>query len=328
MHLRILSAHDVREALPMSEAIDAMRVAFREVATGNARIPLRTPLRTDGGVVLFMPGYLESSGGLAQKIGSVYNENPDRGLPAITGLVVVLDSETGVPLAVLEGGALTAIRTGAAAGLAADLLARPDSRVLAQFGAGGMAYDHVRAILAVRPIREVRIVSRSGQSCRRLAERLREEGVNAFSVRDPGQAIRGADIITCVTPSLEPLFRDEDVSPGAHINLMGAYTPEMQEAPARTVMRARVFIDQLEAALAEAGDLLKPLAANQVEQTHFQRTIGDLLLGKVQGRTSDDEITLFKSVGLAAQDVAAAARALARAEAKGLGIRVEMKGDT
>ncbi|NOX62316.1 MAG: ornithine cyclodeaminase [Chloroflexi bacterium] len=319
MKLRILSANDVRAALPIEQAIEAMRVAFREIASGGAHIPLRTSLRTGAGVTLFMPGYLETSGGLAQKIVSVYNENPSRGLPAISGLVIVLDPRTGSPLAVLEGGALTAIRTGAAAGLATDLLARPNSHVLAQFGAGGMAYDHVAAVVAVRPIEEVRIVSRSGQSCKRLAQRLRAEGINAFSVQDAAEAVREADIITCVTPAGQALFRDEDVKSGAHINLMGAYTPDMQEAPAETVARAHVFIDQLEAALAEAGDLLKPLAEGRIERSHFQRTLGDLLLGRVPGRSSNEEITLFKSVGLAAQDVAAAARALTYAEAKGLG---------
>ena len=324
MQLRLLSAADVRRALPMTEAIAAMRVAFAEIASGAAQAPLRASIVTAAGVTLFMPGYLAESGGLAQKIVSIYPDNPTRNLPTINGLVIVLDPATGLPQALLDGGALTAIRTGAAAGLATDLLARPDSRVLALFGAGAQAYDQVMAVAAVRPLTEARIVSAHGRSCRDLAARLQTEGLQAFSVREPAAAIRGADIISCATTSTEPLFDDADVAPGVHLNLSGAYTPAMQEAPPATVARARVFIDQLDAALAEAGDLLKPLAAGVIPQSHFATTLGDLILGRVSGRQSAAEITLFKSVGLAVQDVAAAARALARAETENLGALVTL----
>ncbi|RME82803.1 MAG: ornithine cyclodeaminase [Caldilineae bacterium] len=324
MLIRLLSAADVRQALPMSEAIAAMRVAFAEMAAGTARVPLRTSLSTGRGVTLFMPGYLAGSNSLAQKVVSVYAGNAERGLPVINGVVLVLDSETGVPRAILDGGTLTAIRTGAAAGLATDLLARPDCRVLALFGAGGQAYDQVQAVLAVRPIRQVRILSRSGRSCQALARRLREEGIDAISMRDPATAIRDADIISCATPATEPLFADADVPDGAHINLVGAFTPQMQEAPPETVARARVIVDDVEAALEEAGDLLKPLGAGLIDREHFSTTLGDLLAGRAPGRQSDQEITLFKSVGLAAQDVAAAAQALQIAETRDLGVLVEL----
>lgn len=324
MHLRILSAADVRAALPMPAAIEAMREAFAQLTQGRAEVPLRTPVHTPAGVTLFMPGYLAGSGDLAQKIVSIYPDNQALGLPVINGLVIVLDPATGVPRAILDGGTLTAIRTGAASGLATDLLARPESRVLALFGAGGQAYDQVAAVRAVRPIEEVRIVSARGERCVALAGRLQREGLAARSVRDPAEAVRGADIIACATPSREPLFRDEDVAPGTHINAVGAFTPEMQEMPPGTVARAYVVIDQLEAALAEAGDLLKPLAAGLIEQHHFETTLGEVVLGQARGRSSPTEITLFKSVGLAAQDVAAAGRALARAEAEGLGTVVQL----
>jgi alanine dehydrogenase len=325
MPLRILSASDVRAALPMPTAIEAMRDAFVQIATGQVEAPLRSSVRTPGGVTLFMPGYLAAGeGSLAQKIVSVYPGNETLGLPVLHGLVVVLDPRTGVPRGILDGGALTAIRTGAAAGLATDLLARPESRVLALFGAGGQAYDQASAVRAVRPIEEIRIVSLHGRRCAALAGRLRQAGHAARSVRDPAEAVRGADVITSATPSRTPLFRDADVAPGAHLNAVGAYTPEMQEIPPETVARARVVIDQLEAALAEAGDLLKPLAAGLISQRHFETTLGEVALGKAPGRRSPEEITLFKSVGLAAQDVAAATRALAAAEVAGLGTVVEL----
>lgn len=324
MKIRILTAQDLRQHVPMAEIIDAMRVAFTEVAAGSADMPLRTPLPTANGVTLFMPAYLRQSDSLAQKIVSVYPPNTGIGLPVINGLVLVLDPATGLPLALLDGGVLTAMRTGAAAGLATDLLARPDSRVLALFGAGGMAYDQVAAVRAVRDIAEVRIVSANGQRCQDLAARLQAEGVAAHSVRTAAQALAGADIVSCVTPSTRPLFTDADIAPGLHINLSGAFTPEMQEAPPETIARASIYIDQSDAALAEAGDLLKPLAAGLIERAHFARTLGDLLLGRVAGRRSSAEITLFKSVGLAAQDAAAARRALDLAEAEGLGRLIEL----
>jgi alanine dehydrogenase len=324
MQLRILSASDIRAALPMVAAIAAMREAFRQLALGQAEMPPRVAVSTSHGVTLFMPGYLAGTGGLAQKIVSVYPGNAEAGLPVLSGLVIVLDAATGLPRAILEGGALTALRTGAAAGLATDLLARPESRVMALFGAGGQAYDQVAAVRAVRPITELRIVSRQGFRCAALAERLREEGLAARAVHDATEALRGADVITCATDSRSPLFYDEDVPPGAHINAIGAFTPEMQEVPPATVARARVVIDQMEAALAEAGDLLLPLAAGLIREDHFATTLGDVVIGKAPGRRSAAEITLFKSVGLAVQDVAAAACALERAEAAEVGRVVEM----
>lgn len=324
MPLRILSAADLRRVLPMTAAIAAMRTAFAEVAAGTAQVPLRTALSTPHGLSLFMPGYLAQSRGLAQKVVSVYNGNPAQGLPAITGLVIVLDPVTGLPRGLMDGGTLTAIRTGAAAGLATELLARPESHILALFGAGGMAYDQVWAVAAVRPLTEIRIVSRHGESARRLAARLQEEGLPAQAVADPAAAVRGADIVSCITPSRTPLFADADIAPGTHLNLSGAYTPEMVEAPAATIVRSRIFVDQVEACMAEAGDLLQPLAAGLITADHFRTTLGDVILGRAAGRRTATEITVFKSVGLAAQDVAAACLALARAEAEGIGTLVEL----
>ncbi len=323
MKLRILSAGDVRQALPMNDAIAAMRVAFAEHARGDAHSPLRTHLQTEGGMSLFMPAYLPQIGALAQKIVSVFPQNPTRGLPTINGVVVVLNPDTGEVRALLEGGALTAIRTAAASGLATDLLARPESRVLALIGAGGQAYDQVQGVLAVREIAEVRIASKSGVSAEHLAQQLREEGVDARAV-GVREAVQGADIITTVTNSTAPVFLDADVKPGAHINLMGAYTRDMQEAPASTILRARVFVDDVMAAAHEAGDIIKPIRANLYSTNDLAGTLGQLVLGEVAGRQTDDEITIFKSVGLAVQDAAAAARAIDRAEEMELGVVVEM----
>jgi len=318
MEIRILSAQDVRLALSMPAAIDAMRMAFSELAGNVVQSPQRLAIETQAGVALFMPAFLQESQTLAQKIVSVFPGNSGRGLPTITGLVIVLDAETGAPLALLEGGALTSIRTGATSGLATELLARPDSRILALIGAGGQAYDQVRAVMAVREIDEVRIVSMGGQSAKALAHRLQTEGVNAWATKTR-EAVQGADIITTVTTSTTPVFLDADVAPGAHINLVGAYTPEMQEAPAATIIRSRVFVDDVMAAVHEAGDIIKPIRANLYSTQELAGTLGELVLGLVEGRVSQSDITIFKSVGLAVQDAAAAGLALRLAEEKGLG---------
>jgi len=323
MTLRILTADDIRQALPMPAAINAMRQAFSELARGQAQMPKRMVINTPAGDTLFMPAFLPESGALAQKIVSVFPENAGRGLPTINGLVVVLDAETGAVKALLEGSTLTAIRTGAASGLATKLLARTNSQILAMIGAGGQAYDQIRAVLAVRDIFEVRITSKSGRSAEKLARRLQAEGINARAT-DTREAVQGADIITAATDSNTPVFLDADVAPGTHINLVGAYTRDMQEAPASTIMRARVFVDDVMAAAHEAGDIIKPIRANLYSTNDLAGTLGELLLGKVSGRASDEEITVFKSVGLAVQDAAAAARALAAAEKKGLGNVIEM----
>lgn len=324
MQLRILSALDVRTALPMSEAIEAARDAFTQIALGQSDIPLRVALKSLHGSLLCMPGHLTRDPALALKVVSIFPNNPAMGLPYISGLVLVFDTQTGQPRTLLDGATLTALRTGAATGLATDLLARPQSRIVVLFGAGAQAYDQVAGVRAVRPISEVRIRSLDGRHSEALAERLRAEGLEAHSVQDSKAALRGADIVLCATTSRTPLFADADVPDGAHINAIGAYTPEMQEVPPETVTRARVVVDDKESALAEAGDLLKPLAEGRVGPEIFETALGDVVLGRVAGRRSVEEITLFKSVGLAAQDVAAAARALERAEEEDIGTVVEI----
>jgi ornithine cyclodeaminase len=322
MKIRVLSAVDVRAALPPAAAREAAREAFACLARGEADLPLRAQLTTPDGVMLFMPG--GAAGALAQKIVGVFPRNSARGLPTINGLVLVFDPATGAPRALLEGGALTAIRTGAASGLATDLLARPDCHTLALFGAGGQAYDQARAVCAVRDIREIRIVSARGQRCRELAKRLRAEGLRARAVASAAEALDGADVVCCATTSRAPLFDDSQLAAGAHLNAAGAYTPDMQEVPPATVRRARIVIDDPDAARAEAGDLLKPLADGLIDESCFAVTLGDVVANRAPGRQTPDEITLFKSVGLAVQDVVAAAAAVARAEADGLGKLVEL----
>ncbi len=329
----ILSAADVRDLVPMAEAIRLMGVAFAELSAGRAQSPLRTPLHdaARGSDTLFMPAAVPALGGLGLKVVSVYPSNAARGLPTILALVALLDAETGRPLALLDGTFLTALRTGAVSGKATELLARPDAATLLCIGAGAQAFTQVWAVCTARPgIARVLVHSRTPERAGRLVARLRDElpeiGALASVVPSGGlpDAVGAADVICTATSSPTPVFDDAWLRPGAHINAVGAYTPAMQELPAATVARARVVVDAVEAALTEAGDLVIPLRDGLISRAHLETELGQVVGGARPGRTAPDEITLFKSVGNAVQDIAVARFAVERAEAAGRGQRVEL----
>ncbi len=325
--LRMLSRDDVRRALPMREAVEAMKRAFAQLSRGQAILPLRValPVERHNGVTLFMPGYLAGDDRMAIKIVSVFNDNPARGLPLIHALVVVVDAGTGVPAAVMDGTYLTALRTGAASGAATDLLARAEVETAAVFGAGVQGRTQLEAVCAVRPIRTAWVYDldpgRATAYAEEMAARL---GVPVLVASSPAEAVRQADVICTATTSATPVFDDADLRPGTHINAVGAYTPQMQEVPAETVARARVVVDHREASLAEAGDLIIPLRQGLIAEDHIWAELGEIAAGLKPGRTDPDQITLFKSVGVAVQDVAAAAAVLAAAERLGLGVEVSL----
>jgi ornithine cyclodeaminase/alanine dehydrogenase-like protein (mu-crystallin family) len=327
----ILSAADVRELVPMGEAIRLMGIAFAELSAGRAHSPLRTPIpdAERGGVSLFMPAAVPALGGLGLKVVSVYPTNAARGLPTILAIVALLDAETGQPLAILDGTFLTALRTGAVSGKATELLARPDARTLLCIGAGAQAFTQVWAACTARPgIERILITSRTRARAEGLVARLRDElpelGARASVVDDLHAATAQADVICAATSATMPVFDDADLRPGTHINAVGAYTHAMQEVPAATVVRARVVVDAVEAALAEAGDLVRPLEAGLVDRAHLETELGQVVAGTRPGRTSPDQITLFKSVGNAVQDIAVARFAVERAEATGRGQRAAL----
>jgi ornithine cyclodeaminase len=331
--LRVLSGADVRLAVTMAEAIEAVREAYVQLSSGQAVVPLRTPVpvregRERAGVTLFMPAYLSSSEALGAKIVSVFPGNVHHGLPTIHALVVVVDAETGRPVAVMDGTYLTALRTGAASGVATDLLARRDVHTAAIFGAGAQARTQLEAICAVRTVERVWVYdSDHGAAAGYAAEMSRRGGHIPGALRvagSPAEAVREAGVICTATTSAQPVFDDADVQPGTHINGIGSYTPHMQEVPAATVARARVVVDSRSASLAEAGDLLIPLAQGLIGQDHIAGEIGEIAAGRVAGRTAAEEITFFKSVGVAVQDVAVAQLVLRRAAERGLGTEVEL----
>ena len=322
MQIRILSADDVRACVDMPAAIDAMREAFGALSAQEATVPIRMALETEHGVSLFMPAHLRESGDAGAKIVSVNPGNAALGLPAIHAVVLVLDVLTGRPTALMDGTWLTALRTGAVGGLAADLLSRADAKTVALFGAGVQARTQLEAVRCVREITEVRVVSPSGRSADRLAAEV--SGIRAVRVDDPSEAIRGADIIIAATNSFTPVFDGSKVEPGTHVTGVGSYTLDMREVDTALVQRARVIVDQREAVMEEAGDIVGPIRDGVVDESIIVGEIGEVVLGRVQGRTADSEITFFKSVGNAVQDVAVAARVLRVAESEGRGLVVDL----
>lgn len=285
--MRYLNSAETREALPMPDAIRAMEHAF----SGKSE----TPLRTTVGSSLVMPGRVDDV--TAVKVVSTTPGNP-------AGVVVVFGPD-GTPLGLVHGPTLTAIRTGAVCGLATALLASPDARTLAMLGAGAMAYDQISAIRAVRPIERVLVWSRNTVNSRMVAEMVGGE-----HVADADEAVALADVISCATPATSPLFAESSVGEGAHVNAVGAFTPDMVELPPELLERAYVVVDDIEAAAAEAGDLIQ---AGRTPNT----TLRDLL-ADTNAQIGED-VTVFKSVGVAAQDVAAAHSALVNADRLGVG---------
>jgi ornithine cyclodeaminase len=303
----------------MPIAIEAMKSAFSQFSSGDATVPLRGRLHTDKGVTLLMPAFLMRSRDLAVKVVSVFGDNPSLGLPTVAGLVLVLDAETGIPQAVMEGDSLTALRTGAAGGLAADLLARKDASTALLFGAGVQGRSQLAAACAVRPIRRVMVVDPSPKAAARLIEEIHTwpDAPQARVAASSAEAVRQADLIMAATTATTPVFDGKNVSPGTHITGVGSFTPEMQEIDASVIRRAYVVVDGREGVKAEAGDLIKAGASIDAE-------LGEIINGDKPGRRDDEQITFFKSVGMAAQDAAAAAAVLTAAEVQGLGTVIDL----
>ena len=324
-----LSREDVRRLVPMSDAVELMKVAFAELSAGKAVSPIRTviPVTEFQGDALFMPAHVPAAGALGVKVVNVFRQNPQKGLPLIHAVVVLADPETGQPLAILDGSYLTALRTGAVSGAATDLLSRPDSKTLVVIGTGVQGVTQAAAVCAVRPIERIIGVDMQEASLARYKDAIARDWpdlANRLETSTDAGIVAEADIVCTATTSRTPVFDDALIRPGTHINAVGAYTPEMQELPAATVARATLVVDATEAALEEAGDLIAPLRDGLVGHAHFERELGMVVSGNAPGRTSDDEVTLFKSVGNAVQDVSVGKLAVDRALAEGVGVRIEL----
>jgi alanine dehydrogenase len=329
MKLRVLSKQAVQRAVPMREAIEIVKGAFTQLSAGKAVVPLRTqlPVERHEGVTLFMPAYLSESDDLGVKIVSVFPRNLEMGWPTIFALVVVVDASTGRPLAVMDGTYLTALRTGAASGAATDLLAGKDARVAAIFGAGAQGRTQLLAVCEVRDIERAWVYDVNSQAAKGFVQELAGKGRIPADLRvssSPAEAVGRADVICTATTSRMPVFADGDLKPGAHINAVGSFTPQMQEVPGQTVGRARLVVGSREACLAETGDLIIPIHKGLITEDDIYAELGEIAAGLKPGRESAEEITLFKSVGNAVQDVSVARAVLAQAETLELGVEVEL----
>lgn len=319
MKILVLSHAQVVQLLPMDECIDVMAEALAALAKGQMYLPLRMIVAPPNaaGLMGLMPAYRSGDGGTplyGLKAICVFAANSARGKDSHQGFVLLYSGETGEPLAVVNASAITSIRTAAVSAVATRLLARPDVGDLAIIGAGIQGRAHLQAMACVRPVRRVRVADQDGACARRFA---REESLRyPFPIEcvDTVQAaVRDADLIVTVTSSFEPVLKREWISPGAHINAVGASLKTAREIDTATMAAARFFVDRRESTLNESGDYLFALRDGAIGPEHIQAEIGELLLGSKAGRTSQDEITLFKALGLAVEDLAAAGHAYQKA---------------
>lgn len=308
MKTLILSHADVEELLTMRECIAVMEDALAALARGEVHNPLRQAIRAPGapGLLGLMPAW--RTGYYALKEVCVYPENPKRGLDTHVGTVILHSGETGEPLAIMNASAITAIRTAAVSAVATKLLARPDARVLAVIGNGVQAKAHLEAIPLVRDIADVRVFSRS-----------------SGTVASAEEAVRGADIVVTATNSREPVLKREWLKPGAHINAVGSSIPSARELDGATIAASSLFVDRIESTVNESGDYLFAVKEGAIRRPeHIRGELGDVLIGRTAGRTASDEITLFKSLGLAVEDLASAAFLYEKARREGRGTWVEI----
>jgi len=325
-----VSHHDVLALLPMAECIDAMTDALRTLALGGAILPLRQIVRMPDGRNAFglMPAALNDPASLGAKIITVFPGNDATPYDSHQGAVLLFDLEFGRLIAILDASTITGLRTAAVTAVATRALSRPDSRVLALLGAGVQAETHLESISLVRPIDEVRVWSRGGDRARRFAEKFSGKGKRVVACATAREAVDGADIACTLTSSREPVLLGEWVAAGTHVNAVGASLATSRELDSAAVVKARLYVDRRESTLNEGGDFLVPKREGLIGDDHIVGEIGDLLLDppRLQGRRSRDEITLFKSLGLAIEDVAAARRIYDRAVATGAGKWLELGG--
>jgi ornithine cyclodeaminase/alanine dehydrogenase-like protein (mu-crystallin family) len=316
MTVRVIDEEDVRRLLPMAECIDLMADALGGLARGEVHNPLRPVVRPPGHPSLMglMPAHRGGDAPLwALKALTIVPGNSSRGLDSHQGFVALFDGDTGSPTAIMNAGGITAVRTAAVSGLATRLLAREDVKTLAILGTGTQGRSHLEAMEAVRNFERIVVWSASGRSLE-----------DAESVGSAEEAVRDADVICTVTALAEPVVQRDWLKPGVHINAVGSSIPSTRELDSATMRDAALFVDRRESTLNESGDFLIPQKEGLIGPEHIRAEIGELVIGAAEGRRSDDEITVFKSLGLAVEDLAAAELVLQRAEAENAGAVVSL----
>ena len=308
MPLTIINAAGVRRLLPMNECIDVMEPAMIAASTGAISMPPRlvAKLIDESGLLVLMPGSSTELAAFGAKVISLIPGNPAKGLPAIQGFIALFDHATGTPVALIDGAEVTAIRTAAASGLATRLLARPDAHSCGIFGNGVQAVAHIDAMRAVRTVDEIVVGGRNPDNTQALArEQAERTGIKVRATADPAEA--GACNLVCtVTTSPEPVLAGEWVQPGAHVNLVGAHSLNAREADTALIVKSSVYVDLMQSARNEGGDIMIPVNEGAIDETHIIGELGELLEGKIPGRQDDRQVTLYQSHGINAQDLFAA----------------------
>ncbi len=324
----LLTGKDVEAVLTMEKAIEAVEEAFRQYNAGMVEMPvrLRVNIAKNEGLMLYMPAYIGGKmDALGMKAVSVYPHNPSRhNLPTVIATILLNDAETSQLMAIMDGTFITAMRTGAVSGVATRYLAREEARTVGVFGAGVQGRTQLMAVCAVRDIQRALVYDISPEArqrfCREMAPKL---GIEVTPAAQPREAAEGVDVIVTATTSRTPVFEDEWLAEGTHINGVGSHTAELREVSGETVQRAKVVVDAREAALSEAGDLIIPINEGLITADHIYADLGEIVAGK-PARTDPEEITFFKSVGLAIQDVSTASMVYKLAREKGVGQEVAL----
>lgn len=324
----VVTQAEVPALLPMTDCIEAMAEVFRALARGQTLQPLRSfmflPERRD--LLGMMPGYVAEPPALGIKVITVFPSNHGTAYDAHQGAILLFEPEHGALLAMVDATSVTAIRTAAVSALATRLLARDDAGDLALIGTGVQARTHLEAMAVVRRLRRVRAWSRDQAHVAAFIDFARERGFDVEAADSAETAVRGADLVCTVTSSTQPVLQGDWLAPGAHVNAVGSSQKHARELDSKAVAQARLYVDRRESTIAEAGDFLVPESEGLIGQDHIVGEIGELLLGRIGGRRSANEITLFKSLGLAVEDVVAAHRIYAGAKRSGAGRWIEFGG--
>lgn len=324
--MQIIRAGEIRQHYSMKQAIDAMERAFILLSSNECHIPIRvvTRLPANDLLMLYKPAFVEKDRKITVKFITQRERTAIPGIPSIQGIVMVIDSVTGEIISVMDGDYITALRTGAASGLATRLFAGNDARTMALFGCGAQGKTQVEAVLCERPISKILIFEKNSDRAYRFIDELQEKSSAEMVYCEDTSALKEADIICTATNATEPLFRREDVKKGAHINAIGSFQPHMQELDPLLIRDARVFLDSWEPCLKESGDLIKPIREGIFNENHISGEIGDVLRKRIRGRESEDQITIFKSVGVAIQDYMVATEIYNCSLEKGFGIEINL----
>ncbi len=326
----LLTEQDVRRVLPLPGLIAAMARALADYSDGRVVQPVRMvlevgPSRAYFGVMPVACPDAHGAGTMGAKFVTVYGSNRAHGLPSHLATIILMDAGTGALTALVDGRYITEVRTAAVSAVSVDRLARPDAQVLAIIGSGVQARSHLEAIRHVRPLSAVRVWSPDRDHRRQFAREMTAAiGIPVWSADDETSAVHEADIVVLATTSASPVVARDDIAPGTHICAVGACRPTQREMPTALVADARVFVDSRAGALVEAGDLVLPIKEGAITAQHIAGELGDVVLGRCEARRTPDEITIFKSLGMAVEDIVAAGLAVARAEAEGLGTRFSL----